>query len=123
MSVYFIYISEKMPGLNDPVKKIETSPAEAAEILQSEQELSPEEQERLVSLVTDPNDSMYILGFDDAESKRLTQTQSEKLFQQVLADREVVEIFYITLTESGVDELNENEARWLKRLQEIISEE
>jgi len=112
-------MSEKIPDLNNAEKNLEIAAVEAAEILQTEQEFSPEESERLVSLVTDPNDSMYILGYDDAHGKKLTQAQSEKLLNQALADREVVEIFYITLTESGV-ELNEKETVWLKRLQEII---
>lgn len=64
----------------------------------SEQVLSPEEQERLVSIIKNPGDSVYILGFCDAHGKKLTQSQSEKL-------------------------LNENEILWLKRLQEIIDKD
>jgi hypothetical protein len=109
-------MSEETPDFNQR-ESSEMAELEAAEALQSEQEFSSEEQERLVSMVTDPNLSMYILGFDDANARRLTASQAEKLFVQALTDREVVEIFHTTLTESGV-ELNKNETLWLQRVQE-----
>ena len=95
---------------------------EAAEALQTEETFSSEAQELLVSKVTDPNLSMYILGFYNAHATNLTRQQVEKLFDQALSDPEVVEIFYITLTESGV-ELNENEKWWFQRIQEVRGEE
>lgn len=94
--------------------------AEAAEALQSEGEFSGDEIERMVSLVTDPSQSMWILGFDDQNSRRLNRAQMEKLLQQALTDSDTVEVFYTTLTESGV-ELNENETWWLEYIQRIKS--
>lgn len=105
---------EGTPEFN-PEKKVEMTEIEAAEALQTEQTFSPETQEYLVSKVTDPNLSMYILGFDDSHNKNLTRQQAGKLLGQALKDMEVVEIFYTTLTESGVD-LNENEIWWLERI-------
>lgn len=116
-------MAEKIPESDGPeTEKLEITAEKAAELLQSEQVLSPEEQERLVSMIKNPDDSMYILGACDANGRKLTLSQSEKLLSLALADREVVEIFYTTLTESGV-ELNENETLWLKRLQEVVEKE
>ncbi len=112
-------MSEKMPPFGKE-RFAEITESEAAERLQSEQRLSKEEQERLVSMITDPNLSFDVLGFEDTHEGRLTRAQEEKLLEQILADREVAEILYITLTESGV-ELNERESRWMERLQKIIN--
>lgn len=109
---------EEIPKLNPEGSPV--TEKEVAEILH-DQELSPAEQEHLVQMLTDPNLSMYVVG-DDPYGKKLTEKQAEKLFTQVLADREAVEVFYINLTESGV-ELIETEKRWLERLEEVRGQE
>lgn len=111
-------MSERFPGFNKE-KGPEMTEAEAAEKLQSVERLPTEEQERLVALVTAPDLSFDVLGYDDTHEQRLTRPQMEKLLEQVLGDQEQAEILYITLTESGV-ELNENEQWWMERLRSVI---
>lgn len=94
---------------------------EAAERLHSDRNLSPEERARWVERLRDPDLSMYVLG-DDPHGETLTDEQAEKLFTQVLTSRETVEIYYINLTESGV-ELTVREQGWLPRLKEALAED
>ena len=115
--VYTSRMSDEIPRIN--TEKSPLTEKEAAEILH-DQELSPAEQERLVQMLINPELSMYVVG-DDPYGKKLNERQAEKLFTQVLADREVVEVFYINLTESGV-ELSDIEKSWLKRLEEVRSQ-
>ena len=110
-------MSEESPKLNKE-KGPGMTKAEVAEMLQSERYFSAEEQEHLVSAITDPTLSFDVLGFDDTHEKRLTLPQMEKLFEQILQDEETAEILYLTLTESGI-ELNENEKWWMERLREV----
>jgi len=116
---YTPFMSEELPIYNP--EEGPTTEEEAYEILHSDQELSPTEQERLVQVISDPDLSMYVLG-DDPYGKKFTEKQEAKLFAQVLTNRETVEIFYTNLTESGV-ELSETEKSWYKRLEEIRSQD
>ncbi len=111
-------MSEKIP-LSNKEKLVEMTELGAAEILQTDYQLSAEEQDRLVSMVADPNLSMYVLGFDDTHGEKLTRLQAEKLLDQILANPEAAEILYTTLTESGV-ELNANERWWMERLRKVM---
>ncbi len=109
------------PNTNESLE-ISVAEREAAETLQTEKDLSPEEVEHLVSLVTDPNLSMEVLGYNFGHDRKqkLTPEQMEKLFSQALINEDVVRIFYTTLTQFG-GEISECERLWLERLEEVIS--
>lgn len=93
----------------------------ASEALTSEQSFSPEEQEILVSLISDPYLSFEVLTVTDIGGEKLTPAQREKLMKQIESDEDVAQSFYLQLVESGVAmEPNETEKWYLIRLEKLL---
>ena len=95
----------------------------ASEALEIDQSFSAEEQELLVSIISDPYLSFEVLTLDDVERQKLTPEQREKLMRQIESDEDVAQSFYLQLVESGVIlEPNETEKWYLKRLEKILKQ-
>lgn len=95
----------------------------ASEALEIDQPFSVEEQELLVSVISDPFLSFEVLTLDDIGKQRLTPEQREKLMGQIESDEEVAQSFYFQLVESGViDEPNEIEKWYVERLEKILKQ-
>jgi len=95
----------------------------ASEALEIDQPFSVEEQELLVSIISDPYLSFEVLTLDDIEKQKLTLEQREKLMVQIESDEDVAQSFYLQLVESGVImEPNEIEKWYLKRLEKILKQ-
>ena len=93
----------------------------ASERLQADEPLAPEEQERLVMMISDPDLACEVLTFIEDTGKKLTPTQAEHLMQIIEAAEETAFIFYMNLVESGVaEEPNESEEWWLLRLEKAL---
>ena len=96
----------------------------AAEALAADQPFSKEEQQTLIELIREPNSAFEVLTSCAYTSRVFTADQEEILFELIAKDPEIVEMFYDTFVESGVIENpNETELRWIKRLEQIQSEE
>lgn len=83
---------------------------EALNILLGEKPLSTEEQERLILLISDPNNAMAMLSSE----RTFTDLEKEHLAVTMESDPEAVEIFLINIRESGI-ELNPTEEWFFER--------
>ncbi|MFA7252655.1 MAG: hypothetical protein WC027_02255 [Candidatus Paceibacterota bacterium] len=95
----------------------------ASEILETDQTLSDEEQEHLISLIVDTQLSAEVLTLADFNHRELTQAQKERLMSQVVTNIDVAFSFYINLVESGViAEPTQEERWWISRLEKSLSQ-
>jgi len=95
----------------------------ASEALEINQALSVEEQELLVSHISDSNLSMEVLTLAKVNGREFTQPQKEKLMSQVESDEDVSFTFYINLVESGeILEPTVAEKWWIERLETTLSQ-
>jgi hypothetical protein len=90
---------------------------EALNVLLDDNPLSPEEQERLVSLISNPDNALATL----ASGRVFTDKEKEHLAARMESDPETIDIFLINITESGVD-LNPTEKWFVERFGGMESE-
>lgn len=93
----------------------------ASEALETGQHFSVEEQELLVSMISDPQISSEVLTIDHINGDKLTKSQAEKLMEQMLSDEEVAYSVYINLMESGI-EPDEMEKWWIEKIEKVLSQ-
>ena len=75
----------------------------ASEALELDQPFAPEEQERLVRVITDPILSSEVLSLDSERAKKLTPSQAEYLMTNVESDEESSYVFYLAIIGPGID--------------------
>ncbi len=94
---------------------------EVVEIFKSDRLISEEEQERLVSRISDPEVSIEVLMLRETNGRIFTASEREHLATNIESDQESVYVFFMNVIESGIlDELNETE-RWLvDRLKDAV---
>lgn len=92
----------------------------ASEALQLDQPFLPDEQQKLVELIQDPQKAFHTLTIGTEQGREFTEEEEEHLFTKIEEDPETVEIFYTIFVESGViEEPSGTEARWIERLEKL----
>ena len=92
----------------------------AKEALELDQPLSPEEQEQLVSLISDPYIASEVLSVNETIERKFTPLQREKLMTHIESDEDVAYMFYVQITEAGIEDPSESEAWLIDRLEKVL---
>lgn len=99
----------------------EIDEGEASKILEGDEVVTPEEQEVLVSAISDPKLAFEVWALNDGKNK-FTPEQIEKLMNLIESDEELVYSLHLNFVESGIIlEPTETEQKLLNRLEKVLA--